>query len=106
MSYDATIKGKKKVYFEKNHTSNTYQMFNLAFDSEDWTVELNGLSKTAALNKLNEAINYFTDNKENLILLNSTNGWGSYDSSLNFLLSISLNLNEINNKNVKLFISK
>jgi len=100
MSYDIYLEiwsGKKYVSIEDcswSHTSNTSCMFIKAFDDENGIKLLHELSCSTATPLLKKAINYFLDNKESLELLNPTNGWGSYTSSLNLLIELHQSASE------------
>lgn len=76
---------KRKELYDTNHTSNTNEMFRLAFDSKLGIDVINSNEIYQAIPKVKEAIKYFKENKEELEKLNPENGWGSYDTALKLL---------------------
>jgi hypothetical protein len=83
MSYDISIGDE---WF--NYTYNCSTMFQLAFDDEEGIYVLDNCTGKCAASFLRNAIDYFHENAKTLEKLNPTNGWGSYDSALAFLISL------------------
>lgn len=90
MSYDIRIL--REVY-DKNYTSNTFEMFRQAFGCKEGIRCLNGEAVIHAKKRLEDAIDFFNNNREELELFNPVNGWGDYESSLELLESMLTNCN-------------
>lgn len=90
MSYDISIK--REVY-ENNYTSNVYKMFVMAFGNNEGIKILNGMTMVEARKELTDAIKYFENNEEDLMIFNPTNGWGNYKGALDLLESMLINCN-------------
>lgn len=70
-----------------NYTYNVSSMWYKVFpeDCTNGMVYIDGMRGKQAKIKLQTAIDYMENNKEELEKLNPKNSWGSYDSFLNFI---------------------
>ncbi len=88
MGYDIRLKCKhcNSSLFESNHTSNTYRMWQKhGFDFEDW----HNKSATQIMEPLQKVLDLFISNgKDYYSECCPGNEWGTYESTVNWFLSI------------------
>lgn len=97
VSYDvhfsAVVDGHEVCVFEAgNHTSNCSPMWAKALRSagcEVWPSELNGKRAGEYAKRLEQAVAHMAQHPDEYRPMNPTNGWGSYETALEYLSKIA-----------------
>lgn len=84
MSYDLSI-----GYEDFNYTYNVAPMWYACYPDKGIRT-IYGLSGEEAIPVLNELRQYMEDNSEELLVMNPSNGWGSYEGAINFVSKLIL----------------
>lgn len=88
MSYDVSLKYGDLELELGNYTYNCSKMF---YQGTDVGLnQLNGMKAKEAYPILKERFDYMRDNPEEMKKLNPPNGWGSYDSFLDYIGRITV----------------
>lgn len=75
-------------------TYNLIPMWKLIYPEHEKFIPIDGMTAKKSLVLLEDAVKKLIDNKEECMKLNPKNGWGSYDSFLNFLTTLIKNATE------------
>lgn len=72
----------------QNVTHNLRRMFDYAFEVHDWYAHLDGKIVSDVLPDIDRAILRMVQQPEAMGMLEASNGWGTYDQALPWLISL------------------